>query len=420
VAWPEYGGFVNAYLMRRPARHWRPHPTDGKFVTVVWNDRPDVFFDDELRSGRIDPWFNPARVSGVRFTGRGDAATLAGRQALDTQPPIGPGMAAWRDDDELSETMRGVLRDASGIFVPSAPLVLLLLAVYVTTAVPVNWLIFRLLKRTEWAWLATPVLAVVFTIVVVRAAELDLGFVRSVSETAVLEIQPGYDRAHLERNIAIYNSLGTTYDVAGDDATFVAVPAAATLDPKQTPLDRTLTINRRPDETGTSSTALSGLVVDSGSVSLVRAEQMTPLGGVLKAEQLGERRVRITNGTHWELHDVRLSGSGRGAIDVLLPGTAAEVTLSDDPTSNGDVAARRAEIDVDPVWRQLQDAEPTETLRLTAWSPTVAPGLHIEPPPSQQRAKTVVVAHLRYAGPLPPEMDSNTRQEVEKRVSANP
>ncbi len=420
VAWHEYGSFANAYLLRRPARSWRPHPTSNRFITSVWSDRPQIYFDDELRGGRIDPWFDPVRVSGLRFTGRGDVAGRTRRQTIDVQPPIGPGTAAWRDDDPLSDTMRGVLRDAAGIFAPPASLVLLLLAAYVTAAVPINWLVFRLLKRTEWAWLATPVLALVFTVIVVRAAELDLGFVRSVSEASVLEIQPGYDRGHLVRNVAIYNSLGTTYDATSGDATFVALPSARSLDPKQTPSDRTVSIVRRTDESGSTSTGLAGFIVDSGSVGFLRAEQMTPLGGVLRAEKIDDRRVRIVNGTRWELRDVRLNGPGNGAIDVLPAGGTVEIRLDDRPSPKGDVAARRGEIDVDAIWRQLQEAEPEESLRLTAWSSTAAPELRIDPLPSQRRGKTVVVAHLEYVRTPAPEMDANLRIEVEQRAAANP
>jgi hypothetical protein len=268
-------------------------------------------------------------------------------------------------------------------------------------------------------------LALVFTVIVVRAAELDLGFVRSVSEAAVLEIQPGYDRGHLVRNVALYNSLGTTYDATVDDATFVALPAAKSLDPKQTPSDRAVSLVRKIGESGAASTSLTGLVVDSGSVAYVRAEQMTPLGGVLRAEKLDDGRVRITNGTQWDLRDVRLSGPAsprpmRGEIAAIPPGATVEIALDDRTPTKGDVAARRGEIDVDALWRQLQDAEPTESLRLTAWSPTPAPELHIEPLPSQRRAKTVVVAHLEYIQSSAPEMDAIARREVEQRAAANP
>jgi hypothetical protein len=306
--------------------------------------------------------------------------------------------------------------------------VLLLLTMYVVAAVPVNWLVFRTLKRTEWAWLATPVLAMVFTVVVVRAANLDLGFVRSVSETAVLEIQPGYDRGNLVRCTAIYNSLGTTYQLSSDDPNFAALPAARTLDGKQPPMDETLTLDRRGDDSASARSGLAGFVVDSGSVGYVRAEQMTPLGGVLRGTRLPDRRIRLENGTSWHFYDVRLVGAGgRGALDGLAPGAVVEVTLergssppAGDAADPGDIGGRRAVIDVDPLWEQLQALPEEEGLRLVAWSPATAPGMQIEPAPSQQRGKTVVVAHLEYDSGPSPMMDSNTRSDVEQRVGRNP
>lgn len=409
VEWPSYAGFFSTHLMRRPPRMWRLHPADLEFASAVWDDRQEVFFD-----------YDPSRVTGVRLLTHGGLQGTVQRPLFDAQPPVGAGVGAWRDDDELATLAREALREASGIFVPSASVVLGLIALYVFAVVPANWSVFYALGRTEWAWAAAPVLAVVFTVVVIRTAELDLGFARSASEVTVVELQPDYDRAHVTRYAVLYNSLGTAYEIGGDDPTMVALPTVTTLDNKQRPVERTYELVRRDDETGNSRTTLVGFGVDSGNIGLLRAEQMLPVGGTLQAEKLAENRYRLTNGTPWELRDVRLSGPAAGAARDLPPGGSVVVTLGDREPPPPDEAALRATIDVEPLWRQLQTAAPNEGLRLTAWTSTPVPGLEIDPSPSQRRQKTLVVAHLRYAADPPPANDVNTRAAVEKAIVKKP
>jgi hypothetical protein len=110
----------------------------------------------------------------------------------------------------------------------------------------------------------------------------------------------------------------------------------------------------------------------------------------------------------------------QAAIDVLAAGASAEVALADQSKAPGDAGARRAEIDVDPLWKQFQAPVGAGDLRLVAWTPSEIPGLGIDPPPSQRRGKSVVVAHLEYAGDPPPKNDVNTRASVERRVGAEP
>ncbi len=84
---------------------------------------------------------------------------------------------------------------------------------YLLILVPINYLVFRLLGRLEYAWLAVPLIAIGGAVWVARAARLDIGFARSQTEIALLELQPNYQRGHLSRVVAIYNSLSSTYDI---------------------------------------------------------------------------------------------------------------------------------------------------------------------------------------------------------------
>ena len=53
------------------------------------------------------------------------------------------------------------LTEAAGIEIPRADFVIKVLAVYLLVLVPLNWLVFWLMGRVEWAWIAAPIIALV-------------------------------------------------------------------------------------------------------------------------------------------------------------------------------------------------------------------------------------------------------------------
>ena len=58
---------------------------------------------------------------------------------------------------------------------------------------------------------AAPLIALVAMVVVIRLAQLDIGFVRSRTEIVRGGLQPDYGRAHVARYTALYSSLATQY-----------------------------------------------------------------------------------------------------------------------------------------------------------------------------------------------------------------
>ena len=95
---------------------------------------------------------------------------------------------------------------------------------YLLCLVPLNWLFFRLLRRVEWAWFAAPMIAVGGAILVVRLAQLDIGFVRSRTEIAIIEAQPELTRAHVTRYCGLYTSLTSKYALNFADSLAFALP----------------------------------------------------------------------------------------------------------------------------------------------------------------------------------------------------
>ena len=88
-------------------------------------------------------------------------------------------MAAWNDFNPVAKAARQSLQQAAGIKVLNRMFVVWIVAGYVLVLAPVNWCVFRLLGRVEWAWAAAPLIAVICTVVVIHMAQLDIGFVRA-------------------------------------------------------------------------------------------------------------------------------------------------------------------------------------------------------------------------------------------------
>jgi hypothetical protein len=188
------------------------------------------------------------------------------------------GVAGWNDEGAASAAAREALTEAAGIQIPRAEFVMQVLAVYLLVLVPINWLIFWLIGRVEWAWIAAPVIALAGAGAVIRLAQLDIGFARSRTEIGILEMQSGFERAHLTRYTALYSSLSSNYTLAFADPSSLALPLAA--GPRKEgafSYSNYSDVSLRRDK----ETALSGVQVSSNSTGMVHSEQMLGVGGKL-------------------------------------------------------------------------------------------------------------------------------------------
>ena len=310
IDWSGYDAVFNAALLRRPAHRFAKSVEDR--VGVTWADGVE---------------HDPTRVSQLRYFTRDVGRPIVQPPAPDqmpwrygfVRPPIvtssdpfnpetgefasqhrvGPGVAAWDDFSRASDSAREILKKAAGIQVPRRTFVASLLAVYVLVLVPLNWLLFRFLGRIEVAWVAAPIVAVVFGILVARLAQLDIGFARSATEVAVLEVQGDYPRGHLTRYWALYTSLSSEYTLAMANPTAVAIPFATGtgVQARQT---RGTVILRQVPESGASGKApvhLAQLEVASNSTGMVHSEEMFDLGGSIELSSAPNRGWRLRNGT---------------------------------------------------------------------------------------------------------------------------
>lgn len=323
--WGSLDNFVNNGLLRRPAREFSHN--ELQLPQVKWREGLEVR--------------DPRLLASIQYFTR-DVAPLA-ELTLNTPPKLAEdtrdwhyrgqadwgvaGIAPWNDRSGASDVARKALKEAAGIDVPRAEFVLKSLTIYLLVLVPLNWLLFRLLGRVEWAWAAAPVIALLGAVFVARAANLNIGFARSLTELAVLEVQGDYSRGHLTRYDALYTSLSTSYSVTLDDAA-LAEPFAAKLDKPRLVHDEVTRAVGRIDR----QVSLGGVFTNSNATSMVHVEQMLPLGGVftLRGE---EGKLDVANETVIDLQDAgvirrRDDGTLEGAyLGTLVAGTQQRLTF---------------------------------------------------------------------------------------------
>lgn len=444
TSWSGFDCLFNACLLRRPPRRF---VEDERTLAerTLWDDGTATDARDAARTTALRYF---TRDAGFRRAGPASyGADVAHRDdagLIEDLPPAG-GLAAWNDFGPATRAARQALEAASRIRIPRREFVAWVVVGYLVVLVPVNWLLFRLLGRVEWAWAAAPVVAVLCTAVVVRLAQLDIGFVRSRNEIAILELQGNYSRAHLTRYNALYTSLATAYTLRLADRGGVALPLPETTDPVAfrpplgagtKPLRHVLSDEAR----------LEGFSVASNSVGMVHSEEMIELSGAMSLAENRAGGFEVVNGTELELSDAWLihhsvQGDVRRAwIGSLGAGRSAPVLWSRrapsappaEPAGAGVASASAAAglggvalpgaapEDVEAEWSasspgiqsllaEALDAEDVDRgeWRLVAQAREDLPGLTIEPAASQFRRIVLVVAHLRFESPTPPRPDHN-------------
>jgi hypothetical protein len=435
-SWPGMDEVLSAFLLRRPPRKLAGKPgeeqvqwTDGH----AWNDAGRIsnlrYFSRDLQK------LSPAKKE-VEFgtylptrAGSSNQELLPGLPGWDNSldwdgpEPWGPGVAGWNDFNAVANSARTTLKDAAEIEIPERGFVVWVVAGYLLVLVPVNWAVFRLINRVEWAWAAAPAIAVACTVVVIHMARLDIGFVRKRTEITVVELQADYPRAHVTRYTALYTSLTTGYTFYSEDPGTLVLPFSE-LAPDRlggyVPQDTRGLLFRRGTDV-----SLTGFSVQSNSTGMIHSEQMVDLGGGLSLVETHAGRVRLVNRTDLTLRDVGVVKKDKS--NVLW------TALLDGPLESGAtvrLAFRRySGTSGDPLWKpqqggtllqqtgQLPDqvslieaAQDVGQLgpgevRLVAWLEQQIPGLQIRPAAPQTEFATLVVAHLKYGFGEDPQPD---------------
>lgn len=407
--WKSYDSFFNSVMLVRPRRQFIESSNAEDLGTLR------QFYPD-LKSAVADPAFN----SKFRITARdavlpGSVVGASGSAASSSQyDPFTyadslTGISGWTDNSDVVRLCRRILRNESGIEIPKSSLVVRTLGYYLLILVPVNYLLFRLLGRLEYAWLAVPVIAIGGAIWVARAARLDIGFARSQTEVALLELQPDYQRGHLTRVVAIYNSLSSSYDVQFETIDGAASPVSG----GASAASGSSAVFRMGFAEGP---MLAGLAVGSNQVRMLHAEQIMDVGGPITLDGKGN----LVNQTSFELFDALLiekSAAGNVRFAVIggcESGSAVKLRYRDvSPQIPDDLPMQTA-----MVLGSLASpaAMPNGSTRLVARIDASLPGMTITPDAKQRSSQTVVLAHLKHA-PLPElEVDMNLIGDLRKTL----
>ncbi len=470
--WPGFDSLFNACLLGRPGREFL-----GDFdVQVTWAGAKVPDADGTFRPNKRAQ-LDPRLVCKLRYftrdtgektlpaveaapmpysvAGRGAGVGAFDETALgDGEIIFGPDVASWCDFNAVAGAARQSLRKAAQIEIPERTFVVWVVGAYLLVLVPFNWAVFRLLGRVEWAWVAAPVIALACTVVVIRLAQLDIGFARARTEITVVETQGDYPRAHVTRYTALYTSLATRYQFHFDDPGAqiqpfprVAKPSDFVLLPGQ---GRT---RIRYDYGYGRDLSMEGYRVRSNDTGLVHSEQMVDLGGGIALEQTPAGGDQLVNRTGFTLHGagvVRIGGadepeqrgpprlgtrdpgpSGNPPVETawvgtLEPGETALLRWSGarteggfwrDERSDSPVVATGGEHGQLSLQTLIELAEDRNGMhpgdvRLVGWFEDTVAGLRIKPSAPQSRRATLVVANLRYGHAGDPLPDANTAADV--------
>ena len=446
-SWAGYDSFINSCLLGRPPRRF--YVTNEGTVAEAWED-PAIHRDDPRTTSQLRYFSRDATSATGRRRSAGNTASETSlpdeQEAPDesqffthNQPRIGQnsigvngfaqdstmGVAGWNDRSDVSQMATEALIESAGIEIPSSTFVAKALGLYLVILVPLNWLLFRLIGRVEWAWAMIPLISIGGAVGVLRATQLDIGFVRSRTEVAVVEMQPGYDRAHVTRYIGFYTSLASAYEITGDDESSLMLPLATE---QRTEPNVQLQFADRVD--------MKGFNIQSSSTGMIHAEQMLNVGGSIKYDAVAGD---VHNQSDLDLHGVvvmrRTSSSdvewaGLGALKAqekrtadFQPLTRRQIEFSgweDSPT-----ASRRPSKEALNVRELLDLASSPERLGidetvLVGWSEKLLPGITVSPQASQIVARSIVVAQLQHARYPTPKPDASSylvqQREAERRT----
>jgi len=299
VRWPSYSSFINSVLLGRPPRVWASDANQfGDFVFAEphrgYEKDPTLTSRFRLLArdlGSRTVFLEPPKETSIRSSMRLpkpelNAIAVESQNAADDAGRARNGERGGRravgeltSQGGFTRTAGQILREASGINVPSISTIVKLLAAYLIILVPVNWIVFRIIGRVELAWVAAPIIAVVGAFAVARAVQLDVGFSRSQTSLSIVEIPSGYSRGYVASFTSLYTSLTTNYSALNTEHDGIVVPMSMRD-------ERVLAFNRDSSFTryryaSDRGDGLDSFAVRSNSTSSIRAEQTCEIGGTL-------------------------------------------------------------------------------------------------------------------------------------------
>ncbi len=456
VRWRCYGSFVNGALLRRPPREWKIQPeqfgSELVCVPAFRNAEKNGRFSTRVRimsrdlSNSVSRRIRDNEASTIESQNEDARSSRLASDRQSVDPPAsnvnpyitsfdqGDGLSSrsdpgrWNDNSGIAEAASQELSGASGIAVPRVRRIIQLLSMYLAALVPINWLIFRLIGRLEWAWVSAPLIAVVGALAIARSVQLDIGFTRSENRISVLELHQAHSRGHLATFTALYTSLSTQYDLMYPNGNGVVLPFV----PQEQALARFGPRNVRFRYQSNQGDGLKRVSILSNTSSRFHGEECIEVGGGIRAEfdASNPRKLRLVNSSSIDIRFAVVAGKSLNQKWIqswcgdLASGAEKGIELEEneirrewfDPweldsvTARGPARAseitssgndsRSTQLRVDMMLYQILngiDFLPGH-LVLIGYSDQQLSSLAVAPAANQFANCTIVVAHLSYPG----------------------
>lgn len=440
--WRSFSSFLNATMLGRPPRAWQENTFNSQ---QTWLYQPNQEGDSRLATH-----FRISTRDGL--AGLVNEKVLFDRQSSKSKAPLNwknvaeagsvvsgwdgdpiNGIASWNSSSSASNAAKSILRKAAGVNVPKVKTIALLLLCYLACVVPLNWFIFFLIGKIEWAWAAVPFIATIGVGLVAYIAQLDIGFARSYTEVAVVEAFENHSRAHVTRYSAIYSSLSTPYKLTLDSDSGLTVPMIS----RERELSSTLVETVRFDYGSADGNFLYPLNILSNSTTLLHTEQMIDMGGQIQFSYDGvnQNRMTLINQTNYSWEAVAaIRRNSDGLLEAAWIGSLPSKGSSSSDFSSASLTQlvdfwnwRNAKVrredtpDDDPsnfadLMRSIASLEFMRTgeMRVIAFSNGTVDGLDIQPSSGSSLKYCALVLHVacgQYPDPVP-DRSLPTRQMV--------
>ena len=277
--------------------------------------------------------------------------------------------------------------DIAGLELPNAWLVGGFVLAYLLLLGPINYLVLRLLKRVELAWVTMPALIAIFIIGTYALGVLSKGNSLRLAQASIVHVYPGTSLAAVDSFVGLLSPTRGNYDLSfPGDTPLTELNASAS---GFTGRGATILLGRP--------TQVRDLTADTWALRGFLAEGTVaypaPLTATIRLDN-GRLRGRVTNQGSTPLRDAGVlrdnqaqylgdlepgqsvefdllfpgSGSPESAIDELLPGAQASSYSGLYSSAPGSQAERRAlNRRVSVLALALRDLPATDTITLVSW-----------------------------------------------------
>ncbi|HEU4389942.1 MAG TPA: hypothetical protein VFV34_19225 [Blastocatellia bacterium] len=181
-----------------------------------------------VRFVAINPKLNPYRGWGKELWS--DLLLPAAEVRQKQFNSVMAGFRTGRSQGGLQNFLMGM----ANIKPPSATYFLLFLIAYIVVVGPINYLVLRLLRRLELAWITIPAVVIIFTAVSVTVAQLSRGNESLAVDGALVEVYQPEGIARAAGGLLIMPTSKGTHEIAFTGRnTFVSDVATSTTDPAE-------------------------------------------------------------------------------------------------------------------------------------------------------------------------------------------